>query len=218
MYPFKNLIYCNIVFIKNQKLKMLFSVPFHPIQTFGDIQSKKQGSWKICIVLAISYYIVSVLRVLLGGFAFTLYDAETFNSLLVFVRSTGLIILWIIVNWAVSTLFAGKGKIIDISTVTCYSLLPLIIGEIVQIVFTNILIPEESAFISIFYVIMMLYTLLLIMVGTIVIHEFDMKKFVLTTLLTLLGIAIVVFLIVMVFLLIQQLGTFLISVYSELTM
>lgn len=207
-----------IIFVKNQKIKMLLSASIHPIQTFGDIQSKKLGSWKICIVLALGYYVVSVLRVLLGGFAFTMYDAETFNSLVVFVRSTGLILLWIIVNWSVSTLFAGKGKIKDIAVVTCYSLIPLIVGEIVQIVFTNVLTPEESAFISIFYTVMILYTLLLIMVGTIVIHEFDMKKFVLTTLLTLLGIAIVIFLIIMVFLLIQQLGTFLISVYTELTM
>ena len=65
---------------------------------------------------------------------------------------------------------------------------------------------------------MMLYTLVLIMVGTIVIHEFDFKRFILTTLLTLLGIAIVVFIIILVFLLAQQFLTFLISVYSELTM
>ena len=208
----------HVVFIKNEKLKMLFRAPLHPVQTFGDIQSKKLGSWTLCIVLAIIYYVVSVLRVLLGGFASTFYDAESFNSLIVFVRSTGLILLWIIVNWAVSTLFAGRGKIKEIATVTCYSLLPLIIGEIAQIIFSNILTPEESAFVSIFYTVMMLYTLVLIMVGTIVIHEFDFKKFILTTLLTLLGIAIVVFLIIMVFLLAQQFLTFLISVCSELTM
>lgn len=208
----------HIVWLKNEKLKMLFRAPFHPVQTFGEIQSKKLGSWTICVALAIIYYVVSVLRVLLGGFASTFYDAESFNSIIVFVRSTGLIVLWVVVNWAVSTLFSGRGKIKEIATVTCYSLLPLIVGEIANIIFSNILTPEESAFVSIFYTVMMLYTLVLIMVGTIVIHEFDFKRFILTTLLTLLGIAIVVFIIILVFLLAQQFLTFLISVYSELTM
>lgn len=207
-----------VSFVKNPELKLLFAVPLHPVQSFRQIQEKKMGSLKYCFIIIPIYYIVSVLSYLAGGFSFTLYDPETFNSIEVLIRSVGLIALWIIVNWAVSTLFGGRGTVKQITVLTCYSLQPLIWGNIAAIILTNVLVPTESAFISILYTVLELYTLLLIVIGTVVIHDYDAKHFIGTTFLTILGIAIVVFLMIMIMMLVQQLGTFLITVFTELTL
>lgn len=207
-----------ISLIKNPELKLLFAAPIHPVRSFGQIQEKKMGSLKYCFIIIPIYYVVSILRYIAGGFAFTAYDPETFNSIEVLIRSVGLIALWIIVNWAVSTLFGGRGTVKQITVLTCYSLQPLIWGNIAAIILTNVLVPTESAFISILYTVLQLYTLLLIVIGTVVIHDYDAKHFIGTTFLTVLGIAIVVFLMIMIIMLVQQLGTFLITVLTELTL
>lgn len=207
-----------VSFVKNPELKLLFAVPIHPVQSFRQIQEKRMGSLKCCFIIILIYYVVSVLRYLAGGFSFTLYDPETFNSIEVLIRSVGLIALWIIVNWAVSTLFGGRGTVKQITVLTCYSLQPLIWGNIAAIILTNVLVPTESAFISILYTVLELYTLLLIVIGTVVIHDYDAKHFIGTTFLTIIGIAIVVFLMIMIIMLVQQLGTFLMTVFTELTL
>ena len=204
--------------IQNEQVSILLSTPFHPGKAFYKIQEKKLGSYAICGVIVIVYYIVSVLNYIMGGFAFTNYDPESFNSLIFFIRSTGIILLWVIVNWAVSAIFGGRGKIKEIAVVTCYSLLPMILGEVISIILTNILVPDEAAFISIIYTGLKLYSLILIMVGTVVIHDYDLKHFIGTTLLTVIGIAIVIFIMIMVILLVQQLWSFIATVFSELTL
>ena len=173
---------------------------------------------EICLIITIVYFFVSIVESLYGGFAFTTYDVNTYNSFLVFLRSSGLIVLYVIVNWLVSTLFSGRGKMKDIACVTCYSLIPMIIGDIISIVLTNILTPSEGAFIVILKGVALLYTLFIIIIGTVVVHDFDMKHFVGTMVLTIIGMAIVVFLLIMIWLLIQQLAFFVITIYKELTM
>ena len=59
---------------------------------------------------------------------------------------------------------------------------------------------------------------MLIVIGTVVIQDYDEKHFIGKTFLTILGIAIVVFLMIMIIMLVQQLGTFLMTVFTELTL
>ncbi len=204
--------------IKNEELKFLFQVPMHPSKSFYKIQEKKLGSIPLCIILLAAFYVSSILKSLFAGFSFSNYDPALFNSIQFLVKSVGIIVLWIIVNWAISTIFGGRGKISEIAVVTCYSLTPMIVGNLMIFVFSNILIPEEGAFLSIAYTVLTIYTLLLIVIGTITIHDYDVKSFLGTTLLTLIGIAIVIFLMIMIILLVQQLWVFFVTIATELAL
>lgn len=166
--------------------------------------------------LIVIYYIVTVLSDLCGGFAFTRVDTASYNSLWVLVRSAGLVLLWIICNKLVTTLMDGKGKTFDIFIVTSYSLLPTIIGHIAYIIFSNILLSDEAEFLIIFQAVMTAFTLILLMIGTIKIHDYGMGKFLGTTLLTVIAMAIVVFLIIMVFILAKQFVAFLATLFLEI--
>lgn len=206
------------VAVNNEEILFLLRVPFHPAKSFYKIQEKKLGSVAACIVILIIYYVSSITKNMFGGFAFSSYDPLLFNSFQFLVRSVGIIVLWIIVNWAVSTIFGGRGKVKEIAVVTCYSLIPMIVGNFLSVILSNVLVPTEGEFIGIIYTILQIYTLLLIVIGTVVIHDYDFKHFIGTTLLTLLGIAIVIFLMIMVILLVQQFWVFLVTVFTELTL
>lgn len=205
-----------IVFIKNPSLNLMFSTALHPSSCFTDIKEKNLGSLTLCFVLLILYYVVTVMKTIASGFMFTNYDPATFNSILVFVRSVGLVVLWIAANWLVSTLLGGKGKIKEIVIVTCYSLQPLILAGIIHVVLSNVLLPVEASFLGILSTLATIYFAIMLINGMLKIHDYTMGMFVGTTVLTVLGMAIIVFLLIMLIILIQQFGAFVLTLISEI--
>ena len=205
-----------IVLVKNEQVRLMFRTLIHPVYAFDDIKEKKQGSITICVVLTVLFYVTAVIQVLCGGFMFTQYDPETFNSLWVLVRSAGLVVLWIISNWMICTLCQGKGTMREICVVTCYSLTPIIIERFARLIFTNVLLPSEAMFLTGFDMIALGYTALLLIIGLIRIHDFSMSRLVGTSVLSILWLAVLVFLMILVGMLVQQIGGFAITVFLEM--
>ncbi len=204
-----------IVFIKNKSLNLMFSTALHPSSSFTDIKEKQLGSLPLCLLLLVLYYVVTVMETIAGGFMFTNYDPASFNSLLVLVRSVGLVVLWIVANWMVSTLLGGKGKMKEIVIVTCYSLQPLILAGVIHIVLSNVLLPIEASFLGILSTLATIYFAIMLVNGMLKIHDYSVGKFVWTTLLTVAGMAIIIFLLIMLIILIQQFGAFIATLVTE---
>ena len=202
--------------IKNKQVRLMFNTLMHPFLTFEEIKEKKQGSLIISLVLIGLFYVTAVMQVLCGGFMFTQYDPATFNSLWVLLRSAGLVILWIISNWMICTLMQGKGTMREITIVTSYSLLPIIIERLVHIVLTNVLLPNEAMFLTGLEAVGIGFALFLLIAGLIKIHDFEMPRLIWTSLLSVGWMAVLVFLIILVGMLVQQMGGFVATVFLEL--
>ncbi len=205
-----------LILVRNPALRELGGVSVHPFRVYGEMKEKKRaGAPLICGALMLLLYILSVLEETAGGFLFTSYDAVTFNSLLVFARTVGLILLWVVVNWAVASLFEGKGRLRDILTVVCYSLLPLLLIKLLALPLSHVMLLEEGTFLQLLQGFGVLFTLLLITIGTMIMHDFSLWKFIWTSLLTVFGIAIIVFVLFMIVILLRQGYGFLLTVFSE---
>ncbi len=208
----------NVVLIKSPKLKTMLSTPLHPGYGFEDIKDKKMGSVGLSIVVLLVFYVITVAETLLGGFLFTNYDPGTFNSLWVFVQTVGLVALWVVANWLVCTLLQGKGRFNEILIVTSYSLIPIILTRIVWIILSNVLLETEASFLSIITMVGILWAGLMLVIGMVRIHDFGMGRFIGTTLLTVFGMAAIIFLAILVGILFQQLGGFVSTIFVELIM
>lgn len=202
--------------IKNKQVRLMFKTIGHPFLAFEEIKEKKQGSIVISLVLVALFYVTAVLQVLAGGFMFTQYDPATFNALWVLVRSAGLVVLFVISNWMICTLMHGKGTLREIIVVTGYSLSPVIIERFVHILLTNVLLPTEAMFLSGLSAIGIGFSLFLLIVGLMKIHDYEMPRLIGTSLLSVGWMAVLVFLIVLVSMLVQQLGGFVVTVFLEL--
>lgn len=205
----------NIVLIKNRDLQLLSRSVLHPNEVFTEIKEKKRGSVVIGLILIVIYYITATLKATESGFLFKAASNTSFNSLLVLLQSLGLVVLWTICNWAVCTLQDGKGKLREIFIVASYSIVPLIISNIVYIVASNVILQSEAAFLEIFVTVMTLLTAFMLIMGTMIIHDYSFGKFVLTTIMSVIGILIVIFLGIVIVILVQQLIIFLGTVYRE---
>ena len=205
-----------IQLIRNRAIRHWLSSLVHPFDAFRAIKENGMGSPVIGTVLVAVLYITSVLKSTKGGFIYTYFDSANFNSLFVLVKTVGIVALWTIVNWAVCTLMHGIGKMKEIYIVITYSLTPLIISNVLYLIFTNVLYESEAEFLGIMIAVFWIYTIFMVMAGSIKIHDYGFGKFVATSVLTILGIAIVIFLVFFLFLLIQQLGSFLLTLFYEM--
>jgi hypothetical protein len=203
-------------FIKNEELRLMFLTLVHPGISFETVKDKHKGSLKLSFGILILFYVTAVIREIAGGFLFTGYDPESFNSLWMFVQSMGLVVLWIASNVLVCQILEGNGTVREIIVVTSYSLMPIVFERIVWTALTNFLLPEESTFLGILSVISIIWAGLLLITGMMRIHEYSFGKFIGTTALTLAGMAAIAFLIVLVGILLQQLGGFAVTVVTEL--
>lgn len=202
--------------IKNEKVHLAATLVTHPFDNFKEMKEKSLTSIPICLIIIVLYYVFSVMETTMGGFAFVYFDPSSYNALLILAKTAGIVVLWTVVNWAVCTLFGGKGRIKEILSVISYSLIPSLIGSIVFVVVSNVLVPDEAAFLNVLTIICTAYTYILLAVGSMTVHDYSLGKFIGTTILTLFGCAIVVFLLVAVVILLQQTWGFLATVYSEI--
>lgn len=201
--------------ILTPKMRLALSVLRQPGNAFTEIKVYRQGSYFIALGILVIYYITSVMKVTNGGFCYTVFDASNFNAILVLLRSTGLVLLFTLCFWAVSTLQSGQGRIGEIFITVVYSIQPLIISNVVYIVLTNIMLPEEIGFLSLFMDIMTIYTLFILCMGLMRISDYEIGKFIFVCILTVAGMIIVVFIGIVVLLLLQLLGGFITTVISE---
>lgn len=202
--------------VKNEKVHLATTILTHPFENFRDMKEKKLTSIPLCLVIIVLYYIFDVMESTMGGFSFVYFDPSTYNALLILAKTAGFVILWTVANWGVCTLLGGKGKMKEILSVISYSLIPSLVGSVVYIICSNVLVPDEAAFLDVLLTICSLYTILLLAAGSMIVHDFGFGKFIWTTILTLLGCAIVIFLLIAVGVLLQQAGGFIATIYSEI--
>lgn len=204
----------NIVFL-NEKLRLMFSVMRHPGDTFYKIRTEKKNSVLISILLLLLFYATTVIKTTSGGFCFVYFNSSSYNALFVLLQTVGLILLFGICFWGVSTLMQGQGKIGEIITVLCYSLQPVIISNIVYVILTNILVPGEIGFLNLFMTIMVGYSAFLMIRGLMYINDYGFGKLIGVTVLSIAGMVIVLFVCIAVMLLLQLLWGFIRTVYAE---
>lgn len=205
-----------IIIIKNEKVKVLTACALHPVESFGTVKEKKQGSFIFACILLVCFYVVTVLNDTAGGFLFTVFDYQGYNALYVFLSTVGLIILWTFSNWLICSLMGGVGRLKEIFIVTCYCLIPIIFGYTLRFILTHIIVQEEAAFMGMMIFALTAYAAFMLIVGIMRIHDYGFGKFVGTTLLSVIAMLIILFLVFLIAMLAQQVYGWLLSVLLEL--
>lgn len=202
--------------ISNEYIRVALTTMIRPFDSFGMVKERNLGSKRISILLVAVFYVITVMRSILGGYLFVDYNPAEFNSLQIFVQTVGFVVLGTVVNWAVSALMGGIGRVKEIFVVISYSLLPYIIGNIFFILLSNVLLSTEAGFLYVLQTLSLLYTVFILIVGLIKIHDFSFSQFVASTVLTVCGMLVVLFLLFIIIVLFQQLGGFVLTLIREI--
>ena len=203
--------------LENKYAAPLF-VLVHPYDGFERLKKEKLWSIPISLGILLALFLTLTAKWFLTGFSFNTNRPIDYNVFITFLQAFLIVSVSAIANWAVCTLIEGKGKLIDIFCMMVYSLLPLVFCEFIGIIISNAFTLEEQAFLIAFEAFGVLYSATLIFVGFMSIHEFSFKKTVLSIIMTVIGIAIIIFLAVLFVGLLQQVVSFFKSIWSEAVM
>lgn len=196
--------------------------PWRPIQTSLKMRAlRKQKSKQLNIYVLISVgimllmFIGKVLETTWGGFMYTNFDPDKYNSAMVFITTVGIAALWCVVNWGLCTLFEGKGTFKEIVIVTGFALIPQIIYSAFFIVASHVLVYSEQTILTGAQAICWLITIVVLLVELTIIHDYSFFRALGMSLVTIVGMILCAFLILLVLTLFQDVIEFIRSVYNE---
>ncbi len=195
-----------------------FYIMLHPNDGFNDMRWTKRTSFPAASVILGLWLLSSVFKSQLSAFLFNSSHAEKlqFNVWTQLIAMLGFFLLFVVLNWAVCTLFEGKGTMKNVYIYTSYCLLPLVVSNYFFTAVSYVFSLNEAAFLNIFNIVFMLWAAFLLLKGLSVLHEYNMKQVVLSIISTVFGIAVVVFLLLLVVSLFNKLGSFVTSIISEI--
>ncbi len=199
-----------------KSLKYGFHVMAHPFDGFWDLKREHRGTLAGALTFVVLTVLMLVIQKQNTAFLFNMNRLEQIDVLVDIITVGLLFVLWCVSNWCLTSLMDGEGKMRDIAIFTGYSLLPLLLIQFPLIGLSHVITTEEGTFYYVFTVISYIWTAALLLFGMMVTHQYSMKKTILTTILTLVGMAIITFIGLLFFSVLQQIVTFIVTVYKEI--
>jgi len=190
----------------------------HPFKAYYELKVDKKGSMLLACLATVLFFFAGVVREQFTSFHYSSGVKENFNVLLVLGSTVGLLVLFVLCNWAVSTLADGEGKLQEIFIFTNYSLITFSVCSIILTGLSHILTLEESAFMGVLWVIVYGWTAIQLFVATREVHQYTAFKTVMMLIGAVLGIYLLLLLITIGYSLLVQLISFITTLYSEFRM
>ena len=192
-----------------EKLLYPFRLLIHPLAVFQDLKYEKKASMGLANLLVLLFFLEALTQALCTGYLFHPQPDSMVRLLPALLQSAGALLLWTICNWATCTLIDGEGTMRDIWIAAAYSLTPWILLGFLSL--------DEAMIYQTFQVVGAGWSLLLVFLGMMIVHQYTVKKTIVSIIITLLAILAVCFLLLLFFSIAQQILGFATSIAQELT-
>ena len=197
-------------------VRYAFYVMFHPFDGFWDLTHEKKGS-----MAAANFFVILLLIGRLATLQYTniMFLKVYWPRVNVFQQCASLLLplgIYCVCTWGLTTLFDGKGKLRDVYMGTAYALVPYILGMLIVIPLSNVLTAEEGSLYTVIQAFMLVWSGLLLVCSLVQIHDYSLGKTLLFLFLTVIAMAIVVFLILLFLTLVSDGIGYFISMYKEI--
>ena len=199
-----------------QAVQNIIYLLFHPIEATEEIKYKKKYKKRHANIILLIFFLISVISEQLTGFIFNNTNPAMFNILIVFIRTAGIFLVFVICNWSVCVLFDGEGRFLEIYIFSAYALVPVMVFQVLYIVLSRFLLLEEQVFISMLMAAGIGWSLLTGILSLMAVHQYTLTKTVLSLLATVLGMGFILFLCMLMFGLFKEISSFIVTVFREL--
>ena len=191
----------------------------HPFEGFFRMkEDKRKQSMAATIILYALLAVSAIAKQQLTSYMFANVESQLNLDVLKMVFTTLLpYMLWVVSSWCFTSLMDGEGNLKDIFCATAVAAFPVIAVNIVLIPLSYLMTSDESNlydFISALGTILMVAYMFLSMMST---QQYSVLKAIGTAILTVVGMAVIAFVVILFFYLIQQVWGFISSVFSEIS-
>ena len=189
---------------------------FHPFDGFWDLKHEYRGSVRAALVwnaiAILTFYYQSV------GTGYIFNPRNTSSTILIqFTAVIVPVLLWSVANWCLTTLMDGEGSFKDIFVATSYSLVPIPILIIPSVIYSNVALATESTIVNLLVTFAFVWAGMLIFFGMMVTHDYTFTKNVITSVGTIVGMAIIMFIGILFSTLLAKIVSFISSIVTEIT-
>ncbi len=196
-------------------VRYMFYVLFHPFDGFFEVRFRNKGNYALSAIIVLLYGIISIFDYQYRGFIINYSPPFYMNSIFIFTVAVFPILLFIISNWSITTLFNGNGKIKDIFIVIAYSLVPKLVFDFIRTLLSNVIILDEVFILNSIVNIGTIWFFFLLFCGLCVTHEYTVFTNIVTLIATFVAAVIIIFLVMLYFILMGKIVGFAAAVFSE---
>ena len=197
-------------------LKFALYCATHPLDGFWDLTHEKRGTMAAANTILFLTLLVRVLKLRYTSFVILTVYWEGLNIFLYIASVLFPLILWVVGNWCLTTLFDGEGNFKDIFVATAYALVPIPLALIPTTLFSNIALKQELDIISFINTVALIWTFLLIFVGMMVTHDYTIGKNFITTIGTIVAMAFIMFVAILFTTLVGKIVSFITNIFVEI--
>lgn len=202
--------------LSKDKWKYAFHTVSHPADGFYEIRHRDRGSVAVALCLVILFSVTWSVNRISAGFIVNDIDPRDVNSISELITVLLFFFLICIGNWSITCLMDGKGRLKDILIAVGYSTVPATICILIGTILSRFVSEDEAAFYYMICGIGIAYTLFMILVGIMTVHNFTLGKTLITLFLTVVALLLIVFIVLLIVDLVNQVYSFLHSIYQEL--
>jgi len=202
--------------LSKDKWKFMLHTVSHPADGFYEIRHRERGSVLVALILVVLFSVVWSINRISASFVVNDVDPRMVNSISELVTVLLFFFLICVSNWSITCLMDGKGRLKDIIIAIGYSTVPATVCILIGTLVSQFVSNDEAAFYTMICGIGIAYTLFMMLIGIMTVHNFTLGKTIITIFLTLVALLIIVFIILLLVDLINQVYSFLFSIYQEL--
>lgn len=200
-----------------EELLYAFHVMLHPFDGFWDLKHEKRGSVRSALVILVITILAYYYNTIGQGYIFSPRPSTAFNIMTSFSAVLAPLLLWVIANWCLTTLFEGEGSMSDIFIASCYALTPLPLIMIPVTIATNFLTASEGGVVTMLVTFAYIWLGLLVVFGMMVTHDYSAGKNILTCIVTVVGMAFIMFIGILFSSLMAKIVSFVTNIIEEIT-
>lgn len=200
-----------------EELIFPFHLVFHPFDGFWDLKHEKRGSVRGGLTIMGLTILAFFYQTIGRGYIFN--PRQSTSSIIVHAIAIILpVFLWVTANWCLTTLFDGEGSFRDVLIATTYSLAPLPPMLVISTLLTNVLTETEGPIATkLIPIFAYIWVGFLLFFGMLVTHGYSLPKNIITTLGTIVALAVLIFVAVLFSSLVGKMIQFVSSIVIEVS-
>ena len=154
-----------------EKWKYAMYTVSHPMDAYYEIRHRERGSVPIAIILVILFSFSFSINRIAASFVVSDINPLAVDSFRELISVLLLYLLFCVSNWSVTCLMEGEGRMKDIAIAVGYAMTPMIVCYNIATIVSRYVTQDEAAFYGIIMGIGIAYSLLMILMGIMQVHN-----------------------------------------------
>ncbi|WP_274361999.1 Yip1 family protein [Paenibacillus thermotolerans] len=195
---------------------MMRKVLLHPYEFYYEIQEPGRLKWSQGIILVLLAFVARMLSLVVTSYPFQTKEPYEISYIYEFIWIVVPFVTWTVANWGISAILDGEGKFKEVFVGGAFALVPYILFIVPIAFFTNLLSYSEQSVYTFLTAAVYCWVSWLILAKVKIVHDFEISKLILITLISLVGMAVIWFIGILMYGLANQFINFGIDLIKEI--